>query len=193
MADGVSIGDVARRTSGVLVGSGETIVTDVVHDSRSSRAGTLFVAIRGQQSDGHDFVEQAEASGAAGVIVERETDVAIPQIIVDDARAALASAAAEVHHDPALELRTVGVTGTNGKTTVAHMIEAIAVSGGERTGRIGTLGARIGGRDLATPRTTPEASDLQRLEGEVAQVGEIALGGRLQDLPRQWSLQRQRR
>lgn len=154
---------IAERTGGMLVGDGSTVVNDVVHDSRSARAGAVFVAVRGLHTDGHNFVTQAEQAGAAGVVVEREASVGIPQIIVGDSRAALAPAAATVHHDPARQLGTVGVTGTNGKTTVTHMIESIAMSGGKRIGRIGTLGARLAGRNMDIPRTTPEATDLQRL------------------------------
>jgi len=126
------------------------------------RSGDVFVAMKGANADGHDYVGEALARGAAAVICERPLENPAPQIVVGNGRVALAQAAAEVYGHPSRFLHLVGVTGTNGKTTVVHMIESVARAAGEQTGVIGTLGARIGDQVLPTPLTTPEASDLQR-------------------------------
>lgn len=139
------------------------MVSDVVHDSRSASEDTLFVAIRGLASDGHRYVAQAVELGAPAVCVQELQDVATAQLVVEDTRAALPRLAAEVHGHPSHKMKVVGVTGTNGKTTVTYMLESIASVAGKAAGRIGTIGARSAGRDVPLERTTPEASDLQRL------------------------------
>ena len=158
----MTVGRLAERLGGCLRGRADTPVRGVSHDSRTVRSGDLFVAMRGANADGHDFVSEALARGAAAVVCERPLDHTAPQIVVGNGRVALARAAAEVYGHPSRSLRLVGVTGTNGKTTVVHMIESVARAAGERTGMIGTLGSRIGEQVLPTPLTTPEASDLQR-------------------------------
>lgn len=158
----MTVGKLADRLGGCLRGKADTPVRGVSHDSRMVRPGDLFVAMRGACFDGHDYVAEALARGAAGVICERPLDHAAPQILVENGRVALAQAASEVYGHPSRSLRVVGVTGTNGKTTVVHMIESVVRAAGERTGMIGTLGARIEQQVVPTPLTTPEASDLQR-------------------------------
>ncbi len=158
----MTVGRLADRLGGCLRGRADTSVGGVSHDSRMVRSGDVFVAMKGANADGHDYVGEALARGAAAVICERPLDNPAPQIVVGDGRVALARAAAEVYGHPSRFLRLVGVTGTNGKTTVVHMIESVARAAGESTGVIGTLGARMGDRVLPTPLTTPEASDLQR-------------------------------
>ena len=141
----------------------DPMIEDVHHDSRRAAPASLFVAIRGADHDGHDFVDDAVANGAVAVITERPTDAEVPQLVVGDTRRALATAAAMVHGHPSRSMAVIGVTGTNGKTTVTHMVEAIGRAAGRSTGIVGTLGARVGGVDIALERTTPESSDLQRL------------------------------
>ncbi len=158
----MTVGSLAHRLGGCLRGKSETPVKGVSHDSRTVRRGDLFVAMKGANADGHDYIGEALARGAAAVICEKPLDHPAPQIVVGNGRVALARAAAEVYGHPSRSLRLVGVTGTNGKTTVVHMIESVARAAGERTGTIGTLGARIEEQVLPTPLTTPEASDLQR-------------------------------
>jgi len=163
MSNPVLLSDLAGRLpgGGRLEGADVSVI-DVTHDSRAVGPGSLFVAIPGEQHDGHDYVDRAIADGAAGVIVER--DVACPsRIVVPDARAALPWAAAVVYGDPSRHLSVVGVTGTNGKTTVTHILEQIVATAGRTAAIVGTVGARIGDADRAVARTTPEASDLQRL------------------------------
>ena len=158
----MTVGMLADRLDAPVRGDGHTPVTGVSHDSRQVRAGDLFVAMKGERFDGHDHIDEAVSRGAVAVICERPVEQTIPQILVNNGRKALGSASAEVYAHPSRGLRLVGVTGTNGKTTVMHMIESVARCAGHSTGVIGTLGARIGERVLPTALTTPEASDLQR-------------------------------
>lgn len=144
--------------------SGEDVaLVDATHDSREVRAGWLFCAVPGQLHDGHDHAAEAVRRGAAALLVERRLDLDVPQLVVPSVRASLGPAAATVHGDPAAELTMLGVTGTNGKTTVTFLLEAALSAAGRGSGRIGTLGARLHGRSEPGVRTTPEATDLQRL------------------------------
>lgn len=161
---GATLSSLATLVKGQVVGASETLVVDVTHDSRAVESGSLFVAIRGFSADGHAYIDQAINSGASAVCVEDQiTDCPVPQLIVDNSRSVLGLLAAEVHGRPSGRLRIVGITGTNGKTTVAHLLESIASTAGLVAGRIGTTGASIAGIPVALPRTTPEASDFQRL------------------------------
>jgi UDP-N-acetylmuramoyl-L-alanyl-D-glutamate--2,6-diaminopimelate ligase len=161
---GVSVVRLTEVVDGALVGDSDTTITDVVHDSRDAAPGALFVAVRGFTTDGHLFVDQAVGRGASAICVEDLVDACpVPQILVEDSRAVLGRLAAEVHGRPSSRLRVVGITGTNGKTTVTYLLESIVTAGGLTAGRIGTTGASIGGRSVSLPRTTPEASDFQRL------------------------------
>ncbi len=154
-------------------------VTGVTHDSRTVQPGMLFVAVPGQHADGHDFVPAALEAGAAGVIVERAlVGVAAPQIVVDAARPALASMAAWWYDDPSHRLVVVGVTGTDGKTTTAYLAVAALEAAGLRTGMIGTIATRVGGRTVAheAHATTPEAPELQATLRAMVDAGdEVAI------------------
>ena len=147
---------------------GDIEIVDVSHDSRQTRSGWLFVAIVGANADGHDFVE---TSGASAAIVQHETPADIPQIVVADSRTAMATAARLAHGRPDDSLSILGVTGTNGKTTVTHICEAVWRHAGVTSGIIGTLGATIDGEDVPLARTTPESSDLQRILGDMCDAG----------------------
>jgi len=153
----------AERLPGAVLHGPDVTVGDATHDSRDVRPGALFCAVRGATHDGHDHVAEAVAAGAAALLVERPVPGGTPQLVVPSVRAALGPAAAAVHADPATELRMLGVTGTNGKTTVTFLLEAAMAAAGWGSGRIGTLGARLHGRPEPGVRTTPEATDLQRL------------------------------
>ncbi len=159
----VLLADLAEAVGGEIVGDSSTPIADVTHDSRQAGPGALFVAVKGFTVDGHDFVAQATANGAAAIAVERRQELDIPQLIVADARAVLARLAATIHHHPSRRLRVVGVTGTNGKTTVAYLLESIVTAAGLTSALVGTIEARIAGRPVPVGRTTPEAPDLQRL------------------------------
>jgi UDP-N-acetylmuramoyl-L-alanyl-D-glutamate--2,6-diaminopimelate ligase len=136
----------------------------VQYDSRAVSEGDVFVAVRGEKADGHAFVGSAGSRGAAAAVVETLVpDAALPQVRVRDARRALALLAWEETGHPTHELTMVGVTGTNGKTTTAHLIRAALAAHGDRAGVIGTVGYEFEGEVLPAPHTTPEAPDLARL------------------------------
>lgn len=169
---GATMSQLVEIVTGELIGEPSVRVDDVTHDSRNVRPGSLFVAVRGFKSDGHDYIARAVSSGAVAVCVEVPVEgLAIPQMVVEDSRAVLAHLAAAVHHWPARSLRIAGITGTNGKTTVAHLLESICIAAGLSAGRIGTTGACSAGRAIEIPRTTPEATDFQRLLGEMVADG----------------------
>ncbi|MEA3503128.1 MAG: UDP-N-acetylmuramoyl-L-alanyl-D-glutamate--2,6-diaminopimelate ligase [Actinomycetota bacterium] len=171
MPDPILLSDlVARLPGGARLDGADVLVSGVTHDSRAVGPGDLFVAIPGEHYDGHDYVDRAINAGAAAVVVERNIECA-SRIVVSDARSALPWAAAAVYGDPSLRLPVVGVTGTNGKTTVTHMLERIVVATGRTAAIVGTVGARIGDASRAVARTTPEASDLQRLLSEMIDAG----------------------
>lgn len=168
----VSLRRVAEHLPGLIsVTGGEAVVSEITHDSRQVQGGTLFVAITGEQIDGHDFIDLALGRGASALLVEREGAGTTPQIVVRDSRIAMAWAARAVFRAPDTSMRIAGVTGTNGKTTVVHMLESILQAASIPSGIIGTLGARIDGRALPSERTTPEATDLQRVLGTMRDRG----------------------
>jgi UDP-N-acetylmuramoyl-L-alanyl-D-glutamate--2,6-diaminopimelate ligase len=161
----------AARVAGVLppaIGMLET-------DSRRVCPGTLFVALRGAHVDGHAFVPAAVAGGAAAVVVERELAVDVPQIVVPDTRAAVSRLADAFFEHPSHALRIAGVTGTNGKTTTVHLIEAIVSAAGSPCAIIGTLGAAFGTRRWPLGNTTPPALELQALLADLRGAGAAAV------------------
>ena len=145
----------------------------VTHDSRRVQSGSVFVALRGLKSDGVDFVPQAIAAGAAAVVAERAPDapIGVPWIVVKDARLALAWLAAEFHGHPSREMRVVGITGTNGKTTTGYVLSSIFEAAGVRCGLMGTVVYRVGQQEIAATRTTPEAPELQELMRQMVNTG----------------------
>jgi UDP-N-acetylmuramoyl-L-alanyl-D-glutamate--2,6-diaminopimelate ligase len=147
--------------------------TGVTHDSRRVRPGTIFVALRGLKADGAAFAPQAVEAGASAVVAEHApvTPVSVPWIAVKDARLALALLAAEFHGHPSRAMKVVGITGTNGKTTTSYLVSAIFEEAGTRCGLIGTVTYRIGDREFAATRTTPEASEVQELMREMVSAG----------------------
>jgi UDP-N-acetylmuramoyl-L-alanyl-D-glutamate--2,6-diaminopimelate ligase len=136
-------------------------ITDLAYDSGRAREGTLFFCVPGQTRDGHDFAAAAVDAGAAALVVERHLDLPATQVRVADARAAMAPLAARFWGDPTAELRVVGITGTNGKTTTAFLLRAILEAAGQRCGLLGTVMQVVGGKAEEVVRTTPEAIDLQ--------------------------------
>jgi UDP-N-acetylmuramoyl-L-alanyl-D-glutamate--2,6-diaminopimelate ligase len=169
----VTLGAIARAVDGELAGDESVRVTDVTHDSRQAREGSLFVAVCGLQRDGNLFIEQAMERGAVGVISEQDapTDFRGAWIKVADARRALALSSAEVQRHPSRELQLVGITGTNGKTTTAYIIAAIALSAGREGAMLTTVESQIGNRREKAERTTPEASDTQRFLRRAVDAG----------------------
>jgi len=155
--------------------AGRRVIAAVTHDSRTVEPGGVFVAISGTRDDGHDHVPEAVARGAAAIVVERALpDLPVAQLVVDDARAALASAAAWWEGDPSHELVVVGITGTDGKTTTAYLAVAALEAAGRRTGMVGTISTRIGGTTEAHEEhaTTPEAPTLQATLRAMVEAGD---------------------
>ena len=156
---------------------GTLAIRGVTFDSRHVRAASVFVAVPGGRSDGHDFVDAAVAFGAVAAIVERPLPgLQVPQIVVDDTRRALATAAAWWYGDPSCELGVVGITGTDGKTTTAFLVAAILEAAGISTGLITTAAAQIGSLRSANREhvTTPEAPQLQRILRAMVAAGNTA-------------------
>jgi UDP-N-acetylmuramoyl-L-alanyl-D-glutamate--2,6-diaminopimelate ligase len=147
---------------GVPPGARGIEVSSLAYDNRVVTPGTLFFCVRGFTRDGHEFAPDAIARGAVALVVERPLDLGVPEIMVDDVRAAMAPAAARFYGDPTAALAVVGVTGTNGKTTTAFLIRALLEADGRQTGLLGTVKSVIGGAEHDVERTTPEAIDLQR-------------------------------
>jgi UDP-N-acetylmuramoyl-L-alanyl-D-glutamate--2,6-diaminopimelate ligase len=162
-------------------GAAEVEITGLAYDSREVQPGALFFCVKGFQSDGHDFAAQAVERGAAALVVEWPLGLGVPEVVVASARAAMGPAAVRFYGDPSAELRVVGVTGTNGKTTTTFLLKALLEAssrnsgGGDPADRgsqgwgcglLGTVksvigGVERGGRDDPIQRTTPEAIDLQ--------------------------------
>ena len=150
---------------------GDVEVTDLAYDNRAVQAGTLFFCVPGFTRDGHDFAPDAIARGAVALVVERPLNLGVPEIRVPSVRAAMAPAAAAFYGDPTARLETVGVTGTNGKTTTAFLVRALLEADGRQTGLLGTVKSVIGGAEPPVERTTPEAIDLQRTFREMLDGG----------------------
>jgi UDP-N-acetylmuramoyl-L-alanyl-D-glutamate--2,6-diaminopimelate ligase len=146
------------------------IIHGLTHDSRRVRPGDLFVALRGGYADGHKFVAQAEARGAAALLVEEPVASPLPQIVTSDSRAALATVAAALYDHPSRSIDVIGITGTDGKTTTSYLVEAILNAAGLPTGMIGTVGVRIGQDvlDHETRQTTPESDEIQHILRQMA-------------------------
>jgi UDP-N-acetylmuramoyl-L-alanyl-D-glutamate--2,6-diaminopimelate ligase len=155
-----------------VLGSPHVEVEDLVYDARAAVPGSLFFCVPGGRVDGHDFAADAVARGAVALVVERELDVPVPQLVVADARAAMAPAADAFFGEPSAELEIAGVTGTSGKTTTTFLLFAILAAAGRRPGLLGTIEARVGGERRGVQRTTPEAIDLQRTLREMLDAGD---------------------
>jgi UDP-N-acetylmuramoyl-L-alanyl-D-glutamate--2,6-diaminopimelate ligase len=136
-------------------------ITSLAYDSRRVAAGSLFFCIDGHEMDGHDFAASAVAGGATALVVERSLGLGVPELLVESSRAAMGPLAARFYGAPTSKLRVVGVTGTNGKTTTAHLVRALLEASGERCGLLGTVKSVVAGVERPATRTTPEAIDLQ--------------------------------
>jgi UDP-N-acetylmuramoyl-L-alanyl-D-glutamate--2,6-diaminopimelate ligase len=151
----------AGTVPGEITGDGDVDVTDLAYDSRRVRPGTLYFCVRGERADGHEFAPEAIERGAVALVVDRPLDLAVSQVKVADVRAAMAPLAIRFFADPTAELRVVGITGTNGKTTTAFLVRLILEAAGTQTGLLGTVKRIVGGVSEEVERTTPEAIDLQ--------------------------------
>ncbi|CAM4259958.1 UDP-N-acetylmuramoyl-L-alanyl-D-glutamate--2,6-diaminopimelate ligase [Paenibacillus tarimensis] len=151
---------------------GEDItVTGLQTDSRKVKPGNLFICLPGHTVDGHDYAGQAVAGGASALVVERLLPLQVPQIIVKSCRLAMAAMADRYYGHPSREMKVIGVTGTNGKTTTTYLIERIMQGAGRKAGVIGTIERRFGGKSYPMSGTTPEALELQEYLAEMADEG----------------------
>ena len=155
-----------------IVGSPSVDVQDLAYDARRVGPGTLFFCYPGARADGHDFAPEAVANGAVALVVERPLEHDVPQLVVPDARRAMAVVADEFFGHPSEELQVAGVTGTNGKTTTTFLLYSILAAAGARPGLIGTIESRVGGERRPAARTTPEAIDVQRAFREMLDAGD---------------------
>ncbi|NTV89518.1 MAG: UDP-N-acetylmuramoyl-L-alanyl-D-glutamate--2,6-diaminopimelate ligase [Clostridiales bacterium] len=154
-------------------GNMEVNIKGVAYDSRKVRDGYLFVCIDGTTTDGHKFVPQAIENGAVAFIVQKEAEIPEGMSVVrtKDTRYALAHASDAFFEHPSGKFNLTGITGTKGKTTTSFMVKAILDAAGQKVGLVGTLGSKIGDRDLYTDRTTPESLDLQTIFDEMVDEG----------------------
>jgi UDP-N-acetylmuramoyl-L-alanyl-D-glutamate--2,6-diaminopimelate ligase len=156
------------------VGDAATEVVELAYDSRKVGAGTLFFCVPGEKVDGHEFAAGAVEAGAVALVVERELALDVAQVVVADARAAMAPVAAHFFGEPTGELKVAGITGTNGKTTTTFLLREILESAGVRCGLLGTVKQVVGGVEEEVERTTPEAIDLQRTFRRMLDGGDVA-------------------
>lgn len=178
--ESITLQRVADVVGGKLTGDGKVSVSDATHDSRQAGPGSVFVAVRGGLFDAHKFLPQVIAQGAVGVISELEPSPELLQrsqlgstawIQVENVRRAMALAAAEIHHHPSRELQLVGMTGTNGKTTTAYLVASIPEAAGEPVAMTGTVEYRLRSERRKADRTTPEATDMQRMLRRAVEIG----------------------
>ena len=158
-----------------IEGDPDTDIEDLVFDSRRVGPGALFFCVVGVTADGHDFAAAAVQAGAAALVVERPLGLGVPEVLVDDARAAMAPAAASFFGDPTATLALAAVTGTNGKTTTAFLVRSILEAAGRRCGLLGTIKQVVAGTEQDAVRTTPEAIDLQRTFAAMLAGGDQAV------------------
>src|SRR5918911_1261080 len=134
----------------------EVEIAQLAYSSAEVAPGALFFCVRGFTADGHDFAPDAVKRGAAALVCERPLGLGVPEVVVEDSRAAMGPAAARFFGDPTAELRVVGITGTNGKTTTAFLVRHLLEAAGIRCGLLGTVKRVVGGTEEEVERTTPE-------------------------------------
>lgn len=146
----------------------DTEISGISYNSQNTKKGDVFVAVTGFHTDGHKYIKDAVQKGAVCVVCEHEVDgIDVPCIIVENARKALAEMSCKFYGDPTSKLKLIGVTGTNGKTTVTYLVKTILEANGEKVGLIGTNKNMIGDRDYHTERTTPESLEMSELFAEM--------------------------
>ena len=154
----------------ILQGSSECEISSVIYDSRQAKPGSLFICVKGYQTDGHLYISQAVDLGASAIVVEEPQQINDKAVVVQvtDTRGTMPAIAAAFYGHPSHKLKLIGVTGTNGKTTVTYMIKAILDLAGYKTGLLGTISNWIGNEPLGTIRATPESVDFQQLLSRMA-------------------------
>ena len=153
------------------VGFSDRDIAGVGTDSKHVMQGDLFVCFAGGEHDGHDYAAEAVAAGAVALVTERELDAAVPQVIVKDGRSAATQIAAAFYGHPERKLKIVGITGTNGKTTTAHMLASVHTAAGKKCGNIGTLGIIYANKEVSPDLTTPDPSFLYKIFADMAESG----------------------
>jgi UDP-N-acetylmuramoyl-L-alanyl-D-glutamate--2,6-diaminopimelate ligase len=153
---------------------GDPEVLSLAYDARQVRPGALFFCVRGFTRDGHEFGAQAVADGAVALVVDHPLGLGVPEVIVEDVRAAMAPAAARLHGDPSAKLDVIGITGTSGKTTTAFLVRELLEGAGRRTALLGTVKSVVAGAEGTLARTTPEAVDLQAAFAGMVAGGDVA-------------------
>lgn len=152
-----------------LTGEGP-VITSVAWDSRQVKPGTLFFCLEGQTADGHDFAQAAAEAGAAAIVSQRVVE-GVSTLLTSSTRQAMALAAANFYGRPGDRLELLGITGTNGKTTISYLVEAIAEEAKRRPGVIGTVNYRFAGEVREAAHTTPESAELQKLLATMVDAG----------------------
>ncbi|MDE3130986.1 MAG: UDP-N-acetylmuramoyl-L-alanyl-D-glutamate--2,6-diaminopimelate ligase [Acidobacteriota bacterium] len=155
-------------------GAAAVDIAGLAYDNRAVGPRDLFFCVRGFTRDGHDFAADAVGRGAAALVVDHLLDLDIPQVLVADVRRAMPAAAATFYGRPTDALQLIGITGTNGKTTIAYLLRALLEADGRRTGLLGTVKSVIAGAESPVQRTTPEAIDLQRCFRAMVDGGDVA-------------------
>src|SRR5215210_7140158 len=152
----------------------EVEISALAYSTGGVTPGALFFCVPGFTRDGHDFAQEAIQKGAVALVTERRLDLGVPEVVVDDVRAAMGPAAARFYGDPTAELEVVGITGTNGKTTTAYLVRHLLEASGRQTGLLGTVKRVVGGVEEEVERTTPEAIDLQATFRRMLDAGDTA-------------------
>jgi UDP-N-acetylmuramoyl-L-alanyl-D-glutamate--2,6-diaminopimelate ligase len=152
-------------------GKGNPDIANLKNHHKKVNNGDLFICIKGSEVDSHTLAKEAVLSGAAAVVTEREVELDVPVIIVKDSRRAMAVLADHFYNHPSKQLKLIGVTGTNGKTTTTHLLDRIFSLNGEKTGLIGTLYVKTGDEVIASKNTTPDSLTLQQLFGDFVGSG----------------------
>src|SRR5277367_2984111 len=158
----------------VLSQSGDPGVSGVEYDSRRVKPGCVFVAMHGESSDGNRFIDQAIQAGAVAVVTDSPAEkprANVAWAVVAHGRRALARASANFYKKPAERLAIIGITGTNGKSTTAFLVESILGAAGRKSALIGTIEYHVAGKTLPAPHTTPEALELNRILNQALGLG----------------------
>ena len=171
----MKLSELLQGTSGATVrGDPGTEIRGLAYHTRDVADGTLFFCVPGLRFDGHAFADKAVEAGASALVCERDTGQPVTQVLVPSVRRAMALLGARWYGDPSARLRVVGVTGTNGKTTTAHLVAGLFAAAGQPAGLLGTVVNRIGGVEHAVKLTTAESLDLQRMFAEMVEAGDRA-------------------
>jgi len=159
-----------------LMGAGapEVEISALAYSTSGVTPGALFFCVPGFTRDGHDFAPEAVERGAVALVTQRRLDLGVPEVVVEDVRAAMGPAAARFYGDPTADLDVVGITGTNGKTTTAFLVRHLLEAAGRQTGLLGTVKRVVGGVEEQVERTTPEAIDVQATFRRMLEAGDTA-------------------